>query len=94
MPDRIRTELEVLDEVGNVIHTLKDGEIFGEIAILTSKPRQANVRSRTTCDLFVLEKPDFLRILHDHRQFAESVCQIANERYNLALDPKQLLAQM
>ena len=90
----VRGELEVLDEVGNVIRTLKDGEIFGEVAILTSKPRTANVRSRTTCDLFVLEKPDFLRILHDHRQFAESVCQIANERYGLTLDPKQLLAQM
>jgi CRP-like cAMP-binding protein len=89
-----RGELEVLDEVGNVIRILKDGETFGEIAILTSKPRLANVRCRTACDLFVLEKPAFLRILRDHRQFAESVCQIANERYDLTLDPKELLAQL
>ena len=90
----VRGELEALDDVGNVIHTLKDGAAFGEIAILTSKPRHANVRCRTACDLFVLEKPAFLRILRDHYQFLESVCKIAKERYDLTLDPKELLGQL
>jgi glucose-6-phosphate 1-dehydrogenase len=89
----VRGEVEVLDEVGNVIRTLKDGEIFGEIGILMAKPRTANVRAKTPCDLFVLEKTDFNRILHDHQQFAEAVCRIAMERYNLKLDPKQLMAR-
>ena len=90
----VRGEVEALDDAGNVIRTLKEGAAFGEIAILTSKPRAANVRCRTACDLFILEKTPFLRILHDHHQFVESVCQIAKERYDLTLDPKQLLAQL
>jgi glucose-6-phosphate 1-dehydrogenase len=87
----VRGEVEVLDELGNVIRTLKDGEIFGEIAILMSKPRTANVRAQTPCDFFVLEKADFNRILRDHQQFAEGICRIAKERYNLDLDPVELM---
>jgi len=90
----VRGEVEALDDSGKVIATLKEGAAFGEIAILLSKPRQANVRCRTACDLFVLEKPAFLRILHDHHQFVESVCKIAKERYNITLDPQALLAQL
>lgn len=89
----VRGEVEVLDAVSNVIRTLKDGDFFGELAILMSSPRTANVRARSACDLFVLEKTDFNRILHDHQQFAESVCQIARERYNLELNAKQLMAK-
>jgi CRP-like cAMP-binding protein len=90
----VRGEVEVLDELGNVIKTLKDGEIFGEIAILMSKPRTANVRAQTPCDFFVLEKADFNRILHDHQQFAEAICRIAQERYDLKLDPMELMERV
>ena len=89
----VRGEVEVLDEVGNAIGTLKDGQIFGEIAILMSKPRTANVRAKTPCDFFILEKADFNRILHEHQQFAEGICRIAKERYNLQLDPMELMAK-
>ena len=32
-----------------------------------------------------LDKASLDRILHDHPQFADSVLQVANERYNLNL---------
>jgi len=88
-----RGEVEVLDDSGQVVKTLKDGDIFGEIAILLSTPRTANVRAKTSCDLFVLDKADFNRILHDHQQFAESVARIAKERYNVNVNAKQLTAK-
>ncbi len=78
-----RGEVEVLDDSGTVVKVLKDGDFFGEIALLMSTPRMANVRARTSCDLFVLDKADFNRILHDHPQFAESVMKVANERYSV-----------
>ena len=67
-----RGEVEVLDDVGNVIKVLKDGDIFGEMGLLMSTPRTANVRARTSCDLFVLDKADFSRILRDSPQFAQA----------------------
>jgi glucose-6-phosphate 1-dehydrogenase len=87
-----RGEVEVLDDGGKVIKTLKDGDFFGEIGVLTSLPRTASVRAKTGCDLFVLDKTDFSRILRDHPQFATGVLKVANERYNLNLKQDALLS--
>jgi glucose-6-phosphate 1-dehydrogenase len=86
-----RGEVEVLGDDGKVIKVLKDGDFFGEIGLLMSTPRTANVRARRSSDLFVLDKTDFSRILRDYPQFAEGLIKIANERYNLKLQPQNLL---
>ncbi len=78
-----RGEVEVLDDSGKVMKVLKDGDFFGEVALLMSTPRMANVRTRTSCDMFVLNKVDFNRILHDHPQFAQGVMEVAKERYSV-----------
>ena len=88
----VRGQVEVLDDAGHVVKTLKDGDVFGEIAVLLSTPRTANVRALTNCDLFVLDKGDFRRILHDHQQFAQGVAQVARERFNLDVTPQSLMA--
>jgi glucose-6-phosphate 1-dehydrogenase len=87
-----RGEVEVLDDAGKVVKVLKDGDFFGEIGVLTSMPRTATVRAKTGCDLFVLEKTDFNRILRDHPQFATGVVKVANERFNLNLQADALLS--
>jgi glucose-6-phosphate 1-dehydrogenase len=86
-----RGEVEVLDDGGQVVKRLKDGDIFGEIAVLLSKPRTANVRAVTPCDLFVLDKADFRRILRDHQQFADGVAKVARERFNLDVTAQSLI---
>jgi CPA1 family monovalent cation:H+ antiporter len=42
---------------------LGSGEFFGEMALLTGRPRQADVVSLTYCRLLVLRKADFERFL-------------------------------
>jgi len=86
-----RGEVEVVDVKGNVLKTLKDGDFFGEIGILMSTPRTATIRAKTLCDLFVLQKSDFGRILQDHPQFAENIMKIAKERYDLAVSADELM---
>jgi len=76
-----RGEMEVLDSNGAVKVTMREGDAFGEIALLMSEPRTATVRAKTMCDLFVLEKADFTRILREQPQFAQAVKAIALERY-------------
>ncbi len=88
-----RGEVEVIDSNGKVLKTLKDGDFFGEIGLLLPTPRTANVRAKTLCDLFVLDKSDFSRILQDYPQFAGEVMRIAKERYDIVVSAEQLMAK-
>jgi glucose-6-phosphate 1-dehydrogenase len=87
-----RGAVEVLDDAGNVIKVLRDGDIFGETGILLSKPRNADVRAKRLTDLFVLDKSDFSRILRDNPQFAEAVRTVAKERYSVQVNTEALIA--
>ncbi len=78
-----RGQVDVLDDAGRSIKTLGEGDFFGEIALLLSTPRTSTVRARTDCDLFVLDRSDLHRILHEHPQFSEGVAKVARERYNV-----------
>jgi glucose-6-phosphate 1-dehydrogenase len=89
----VRGDVEVVDDAGTVVKALQDGDFFGEIGVLMSTPRTANVRAKTACNLFVLEQSDFNRILRDHPQFAEDVRKVARERYNLVLQAEHLTAK-
>jgi hypothetical protein len=42
-------------------------------------------------DLFVLEQEEFYRILRDHPQFAEAMTNVARERYEISLSPRELM---
>jgi glucose-6-phosphate 1-dehydrogenase len=88
-----RGEVEVLDDRGRVVQTLRDGGFFGEVGLMLSTPRVATVRACTLCDLFVLTKRDFSRILRDHPQFAEAMTAVCKERYDLAVSADLLMAE-
>jgi glucose-6-phosphate 1-dehydrogenase len=86
-----RGEVEVFDAAGHVLSRIKDGGFFGEIGLLHSQPRTATVRAKTQCDMFVLQRRDFKRILREQPQFAQAVQRVAKERYDLALPEDQLI---
>ena len=83
-------EVEVIDGKGQVLETLRDGDVFGEISLLIATARTASVRAKTLTDLFVLDKADFSRILRDHPQFAETMMKVAKERFSLTVSKEQL----
>lgn len=87
-----RGEVEVLQSFGQVVSQLKDGDFFGEVGLLLAAARTADVRAKTLCDLLVLNKKDFSRILQEHPQFANGMLQVAKERYDLALSVTELMA--
>jgi glucose-6-phosphate 1-dehydrogenase len=87
----VRGEVDAVDDGGRVLKTFRDGDFFGEIALLSHVPRTATVRARTACDLVALDQASFSRILHDHPQFADSILKIARERYDLNLHRDTLL---
>ena len=87
-----RGEVEIIDGKGHVVATLREGDCFGEVALLLSEPRNATVRAKTACNLFVLDRSDFCRILRDNPQFAQALTEIASARYNKTVSTEDLLA--
>ncbi len=87
-----RGSVEVTDKNGQHLKHLYDGEYFGEIGLLHASPRTANVVATNQCDLFVLEKSDFNRIMQDNPQFAGAICTLAKERYNVAVSSADLMS--
>ena len=81
-----RGEVEVLDGSGNVVATIGEGNFFGEASLLTSAPRNATVRAKSYCDLFMLDKSSFMRVLRDRPQFLKSITETAQARYHVSAE--------
>jgi glucose-6-phosphate 1-dehydrogenase len=87
-----RGEVDIVNGEGRVVRVLGEGNFFGETSLITSEPRSAHVRARTQCDLFVLEKSDFVKVLKDQPKFARSIIETSRRLYQLAPDAEQALA--
>ena len=85
-----RGEVEVSDENGRMLTSLQDGDFFGEVGLLMAVPRIATVTATSLCDLFILTKDDFIRILRDHSQFADTILKVAQDRFDLNLSREEL----
>jgi MFS transporter, NNP family, nitrate/nitrite transporter len=46
-----------------VIATLGKGEVFGELALIDGQPRSASAVARDDCELFIIERDEFIRVL-------------------------------
>jgi glucose-6-phosphate 1-dehydrogenase len=78
-----RGRAEAVDGAGKVLGGLAEGDYFGELALLTERPRSATVRAVEACDLFVLDKADFTRVVQDHPSLVGALRENARERYHL-----------
>jgi glucose-6-phosphate 1-dehydrogenase len=75
-----RGELEAIDGDGSRLGVLREGEFFGEMAVLFDQPRAATVRAMTPCDLLVLDGDEFRRIVNDFPAVAAEFRRIAAGR--------------
>ncbi len=57
----------------SIVATLREGDFFGEMALLEHRPRSASVRASTYCDLYRLDKESFDRVIAKFPEFAEHV---------------------
>jgi glucose-6-phosphate 1-dehydrogenase len=76
-----RGGVEVIDAAGRRLATLGEGDFFGELSLLLSRPRNASVRALCGCDLFVLDQHDFHAVLESDAEFAASLQDVARTRY-------------
>ena len=84
--------VDIIDQEGEVVTTLSDGQVFGELSLLVTKKRRASVRAVSYCALYIMEKRDFCKVLMDRPQFAGHLMQTAQERYNVIVDAHEWMA--
>ena len=72
---------------------LGTGEFFGEMAMLSGKPRQADVVSLTYCRLLLLRKADFERFLAANPDVKAKITRIARTRLSLNQEDAERTAE-
>lgn len=73
-------QVDILTADGKPIASLNEGAVFGEIALISDGPRTATAKSVTHCDLYVLPKTDFYRIVESYPHFKSHLVEIMKER--------------
>jgi voltage-gated potassium channel len=59
---------------------LREGDFFGELALLREGRRSASVRAITRCRLLVLDRDDFRELMEIDGDLREAITEIAEER--------------
>ncbi len=59
---------------------LRDGDFFGEIALLHGTPRAATIRTVTQCRLLVLDKEDFKDLLETDSDMRQAIFEVTEQR--------------
>ena len=65
---------------GRKVSTLREGDFFGEIALLQDVPRTATVRADTDARLYALERDDFLAVVTGNSLVRTHADAVAGER--------------
>ena len=77
----VKGELNVLiEDEGEPIATLKDGDFFGEIALFKDVSRTATIRAVKYSDLYSLDKGAFNYVLKRFPQFSDAIREMAEKR--------------
>src|SRR5262245_33697676 len=63
-----------------VFNLIREGDIFGEIALLDGKPRTADAVAFTDCTLMVIERRDFIPLVRSHPDMAIRLLELLCSR--------------
>ena len=82
-------EVDILVDAKSVA-TLREGEVFGEMSLLTRSPATATVKAKRRTSLLRLPRDDFDQLIMSHPQILEMVAELTDSRkkQNAALSAK------
>ena len=72
--------VDVLSRDDKKIVSLSDGAFFGEMALLSDKPRNATVKATSYCDVYILHKDAFKNVIQAYPTFREHLEETHNSR--------------
>jgi CRP/FNR family transcriptional regulator, cyclic AMP receptor protein len=59
-----------------LLNLIGQGDVFGEVALLDGRPRSADVVAITDCELFAIERRDFLPLVKEEPEIALKMIEI------------------
>ncbi len=68
---------------GKVLDTIKAGEIFGEMAVITGGPRSASATAKDYCEAFSLDVEQFQKAIQQMPEFALMLMSVMFDRLRL-----------
>ena len=77
-----------------VITQLSEGEYFGEMSLIDEKPRSASIITRSACEISLIQKDDFQRLLASNPALSLAVMRGLSERLRKADRKIETLALM
>ena len=69
-----------------VLTLMREGDIFGEVALLDGHPRTADATAMTDCELLVIERRDFIPFLRGHPDLTIQIIEILCSRLRRTTD--------
>jgi CRP-like cAMP-binding protein len=70
------------DDPSRKIAEISEGGFFGEMALVSASPRNASAKAVTDCEVFVLSKEDFTKLLNTNTVLAEQISATVVSRLN------------
>jgi len=74
--------------VDRFVTTLRNGDCFGEIGLLTGKPRNATVATLPTTELYVLEKRDLRELMEQNASISKEMSALSSRIATIAVRPE------
>jgi CRP/FNR family cyclic AMP-dependent transcriptional regulator len=65
---------------GAIFNLVSEGSVFGEIALLDGLPRSADALAITDCELIVIDRRDFVPLIHEQPEMALRLIEMLCER--------------
>jgi CRP/FNR family cyclic AMP-dependent transcriptional regulator len=72
----VKITVPSIDGHDAVFNLIGKGDIFGEMALLDGRPRSADAIAITDCELFVIERRDFLPLVREEPEIALKLIEI------------------
>lgn len=70
--------VSILAPSGKTIAHLRDGDFFGEMALITNEKRNATVVATTFCDVYRLTRDDFEEAIVGYPEVYEQLVKVIN----------------
>ena len=79
--------LQEKDGAQKLLATLKAGDYFGEMALLSDQSRNATIQARTAMNVLIIPKGDFDKLRHSVPAFGEIFRALAKKRGEVGPTP-------
>jgi CRP/FNR family transcriptional regulator, cyclic AMP receptor protein len=76
----VRISVPTLNGHEIVLSQVSRGQVFGEMAVIDGLPRSANATAVENCELMVIDRRNFLPVMHGHPEVAIKLLELLSAR--------------